>query len=254
MPQQDMRKVLLEIVKGHGGRGTHCQTNTILKEAAERLGIPKQDEDRVYALLTAWYDLFRTGILAWGYNLDNSGPPWCHCTERGRAALKSLSHDPSNPDGYSANLKALMAPNPVAMSYAEEALMTYNHGCNKATAVLVGCAAESMLLQVRDALCQKLTRDGTSPIPRDLKDWRPKKVLGAVKTQLEKYKTDMPSALNEAVEAHWSGLTHQIRVARNDAGHPKSVDPVTPDTVHANLLMLPVLAKLVADLLEWMRP
>ncbi len=35
---------------------------------------------------------------------------------------------------------------------------------------------------------------------------------------------------------------------RNDASHFQSIDPVTPESVHAALLIFPDLAKLVADL------
>ncbi len=43
-----------------------------------------------------------------------------------------------------------------------------------------------------------------------------------------------------------SGLAEQIRKVRNDAGHPEGIDPVTPEVVHAALLIFPELAKLVA--------
>jgi hypothetical protein len=38
---------------------------------------------------------------------------------------------------------------------------------------------------------------------------------------------------------------------RNDTGHPESIDPVTPESVHAALLIFPELAKLVANLETW---
>jgi hypothetical protein len=34
-------------------------------------------------------------------------------------------------------------------------------------------------------------------------------------------------------------------------GHPVSVDPVTPDTVHASLLIFPELATLAEALFQW---
>ncbi len=38
---------------------------------------------------------------------------------------------------------------------------------------------------------------------------------------------------------------------RNEAGHPSSIDPVTPDTVHASLLVFPELARLAKGLTDW---
>jgi hypothetical protein len=57
--------------------------------------------------------------------------------------------------------------------------------------------------------------------------------------------------LRAKFDAHWGALTHEIRTTRNDAGHPTSVDPVTPDSVHASLLLFPVLVALCDDLIRW---
>jgi hypothetical protein len=46
-------------------------------------------------------------------------------------------------------------------------------------------------------------------------------------------------------------LTHEIRTTRNEAGHPTSIDPVTPESVHASLLLFPVLASLAGEFLKW---
>jgi hypothetical protein len=40
-------------------------------------------------------------------------------------------------------------------------------------------------------------------------------------------------------------------VKRNNASHSESIDPVTPEAVHAALLIFPELAKLVPDLETW---
>lgn len=40
---------------------------------------------------------------------------------------------------------------------------------------------------------------------------------------------------------------------RNDAGHPNEVTPVTPESVHAALLIFPQLAGLAAQLRAWVR-
>jgi len=62
-------------------------------------------------------------------------------------------------------------------------------------------------------------------------------------------KTD--AALRDRFDMYWSGFAGQLRSVRNDAGHPVSVDPVTPDTVHASLLIFPELASLAEALFRW---
>lgn len=62
----------------------------------------------------------------------------------------------------------------------------------------------------------------------------------------------MPLGLKEAFESYWSASTQQIRAARNDVGHPADIEPVTPETVQASLLIFPELAKLAIDLRNWL--
>src|SRR5690348_9401988 len=54
-----------------------AQETVVLRKAAEELGIG-DDLERQQRLLTAWQDLFRTGQLSWGYNVDNPSAPFFH--------------------------------------------------------------------------------------------------------------------------------------------------------------------------------
>jgi len=92
----EIRKALLEVIEEYSGKGPgYFQQNPILNEAAKKLDI-RGDEDMERALLTAWYDQFSEGHLAWGHNLDNPGPPHCHITDKGRETLSNISRDPAN--------------------------------------------------------------------------------------------------------------------------------------------------------------
>lgn len=139
---------------------------------------------------------------------------------------------------------------PITESYIGEALQTFNSGCYKATAVMVGAAAESIVLDIRDSLVSKLNI-AKNPVPKDLIDWRISRVLKSVETVIKSKKSDVPQTLFERFDANWSAFTHQIRTARNDAGHPSNVDPVTPEDVHASLLIFPQLASLAVELKDW---
>ena len=87
--------------------------------------------------------------------------------------------------------------------------------------------------------------------PRDLEDWRIKRTLAGIETVIKQRKQGIPVPLFESFEAYWPAFTHQIRTARNDSGHPSSISPVTPDNVHASLLIFPELARLVDSLINW---
>ena len=248
MDGRQLRQTVLDVVRELAERHSHLQSASVLQEAARRLSIRGVQQEQ--ALLAFFGDLFRIGYLAWGFNLSNPAPPFCHITDLGRSALATFSRDPSNPDGYLANLHSSGNLNPVAGSYIREALATYLAGCFKATAVMVGAAAESVILGLRDAVGSRLDSLGR-PRPPDLDDWRIKRVLDSLETLLIAQKPAMPRPLFEAFESCWPAFTQQIRVARNAAGHPSSIEPVEEPRVQASLLIFPELVKLETELENW---
>lgn len=246
---QSIRKVLLDVINelGKNAQG-NFQSNSVLREASRRLSLCGLEYEQ--ALLTYWYDLFRTGHLSWGYNLSNPEAPFCHLTDQGRRTLENLSRDPANPDGYLAHIYKLGALNSIAESYIKEALKTYNSDCFKAAAVMVGVAAESLILELRDEFINKMNSFEKSPL-KDLEDWRIKRVLDAFKAELDNHKSDMPKQLFEATESYWPAFTYQVRTTRNEAGHPNNIETVTSEAVHASLLIFPELVKLAGELKSW---
>lgn len=153
-PALSIREVRLDTIKKEPkstGGGPPTRTS-VLQAAAQALGF-QHDQSKEEALLTEWGELFRTGFLAWGKNLNSPDPPWFHLTERGRKVLESLTRDPSNPAGYLRHLASLGELNPVAHSYVTEGLECYVAGLFKASAVMVGAAAESLILGLRERRC-----------------------------------------------------------------------------------------------------
>jgi hypothetical protein len=171
-------------------------------------------------------------------------------TSAGRRLLERFTRDPGNPVGYRAHLYSVATVNDVARSYLEEGVDCYVSGLYKASAVMVGAAAESLILELRDSLAAKL-HALASKLPKDLDDWRVKRVLDAMHGFFSNHKSSLPSELKDEFEVYWAAFAQQIRAVRNEAGHPSNVDPVTPDTVHASLLVFPELAKLLNKLVKW---
>ena len=246
-----IREAILDVAKEFEPQGPgQLQQGPILHEVRSRLGVPVDDLAIQQAILTKWGDLFLEGHVSWGYDFDNPNPPFLHLTARGRATLSSLSRDPANPDGYLAGLSQDVTLNPIADSYIREALLTYNASCYKSAAVMTGAAMESVALEMRDALVQRLQNHGR-PVPGDMNTWMIKRVLDSMKSELDMHVQSMDRGLRESYFAYWPAFTQQIRVARNDAGHPASVDPVSPDTVQASLLIFPEVTKLAYALRDW---
>lgn len=111
---------------------------------------------------------------------------------------------------------------------------------------MVGASAESVILCLLDTTVAKLTSLG-KPVPKPTEDWRIKTVSYALRIFFDAQKPSFNRSLRKPFEAYWSAFAQQIRASRNDAGHPTSVDPVTPDTVHASLLIYPELVRLANE-------
>jgi hypothetical protein len=126
MDGNQIRKTLLEVVDDLSKRpSTHLQSSWILQEAITKLSLPRSIEYQ-RALLACLHDLFRLGYLAWCADLLNSAPPFCHVTEQGRKTLASIILDPANPDGYLQYSQSKHSLSPIAQTYVNEALSTYN--------------------------------------------------------------------------------------------------------------------------------
>ena len=248
----DIRAVILQVIQEQTPKsptGSQLNQNPVLEETKRRLGITNNRE-KEQAILTTWHDLFRTGYLAWGLDITNPEPPFFHVTDSGRRAIASLSRDPGNPAGYLRHLSSIATLNPIANSYLMEGLDCYVAGLYKASAVMIGGATESVILELRDVTVQKLSEQ-SKPVPKNMNDWRIKTVSDALHNFLDTNKKQFAADLRDEFEAYWSAFAQQIRTVRNDAGHPTSVDPVTSDSVHASLLIFPELAKLSAKLMKW---
>jgi hypothetical protein len=207
-----------------------------------------------WAILDAWHGLYRSGLVTWGTTLIQNLPfeESAHLTEYGQKAIADVSRDPSNRAGYLAVLDSLIQRTAIAWAYAEEAVSSYNAGLNRATAVLIGAASESLVLELRDALVARRAKLQRSAIQK-LVDWRIKTVLDAMNEEILRVaKATMTQDLRERFTSHWPALTGQIRRTRNEAGHPESVAPVTRDIVHAALLTFPEVARLAKDLGAWL--
>jgi len=254
MDHGQIRPTILEVIQTLSAEKDRLLTSVAIIHDVSKKLMPdrpfKLDEER--AILANLHDLFRIGHLSWGANLGNAQPPWCHVTAQGQRALANLSRDPSNPTGYLSSLKSKVTLNPIAESYIIEALATYNSGSFKASGVMVGVAAECVVLELRDALSEKLDLLGKIKQSR-LSDWRVKIVLDGIEGYLTNRKLDIPKPLYDRFESHWPSFMQQIRSVRNESGHPISIEPASIDAVHASLLIFPELAVLAKDLKEWIK-
>lgn len=80
MPVADMKQTLLDVARKAIEKGPgYAQDGVVLRDAAEILRPSSLKEQQ--ELLTQWHELFRTGELAWGYDIDNPNAPFFHLVE-----------------------------------------------------------------------------------------------------------------------------------------------------------------------------
>jgi hypothetical protein len=81
-----LKEKVLAAARSCATRGAgYSQQRPVLDEVASEFGggmFARLDLDLQQAILTCWHDLFRDGILSWGYDLDNPGPPFYHIPDR----------------------------------------------------------------------------------------------------------------------------------------------------------------------------
>ncbi len=253
MKPEEIQQELVEIIDGLSkGDGSASLSGVIqrFQERAQRRGqshVPPGDQRLV---LQAYYELHRTGALCWGLDFTNLGGTHAHVTLHGRKVLEHATRDPSNQAGYKRAIDPFVPVGTTARSYVDEALVTFATGCEKATAVMIGAAAEALLLELRDELVVQMKAKGKA-VPKALEAWQAKTVHDAVREDLEKHRKSMPRDLSESFDVQLGLGASLLRISRNDAGHPKSIDPVTRDDVHGNLLLFHSYAKWMRELREW---
>lgn len=81
-----LKQTVLGVAREYARRGPRfSQQRPVLDEVASKAGgslwtsleLPVQQ-----VILTCWHDLFREGVLSWGYDLDTPESPFFHIPER----------------------------------------------------------------------------------------------------------------------------------------------------------------------------
>jgi len=214
------------------------------------------DHEAEGAILAEWQAMFTSGLLIWGAHFRQSEPPFFHISKIGQSVIAELSRDPYNKNGYLANIDAHSNISAITRSYLVESLECYSFNQYKASAVLLGAASERCVLDLRGAVRDQLSKRN-DPVPKSLSSQQIKTILSGLQKYFEGNKKEIVKnnvgghELYSEFEAHWPSFTQQIRIVRNDVGHPNSIVPVSRETVRANFLIFPAVAKMSTDLVEW---
>lgn len=197
------------------------------------------------AMLTYWWDLARVGgvVLVGGGEAPARGFPSFVLTDFGRALLNEKDVSPHDREGYMAALRAIPSVDAIALTYAEEAVGAWHAQLHRASAVMLGCACERLVLLVADAVRGNAD---LSPYAADLaKMFAPSKKAGASTTRvpgISEVFTRVRAAVHvvggEEFDRTVTSVFEHARTLRNDAGHPTG-RAVTKQEALAGLVLFP---------------
>ena len=191
------------------------------------------------------------GVHAPGRSMQHPNLPYLRVTEYGQKCFDAGELTAHDPDDYLRRLKtACPTMDEITLLYTGEALDTFRVGKHLASAVMIGVAAENMLLRLvaavqvalntpqRQAQFEKNTKTKSAKTQHD----EALKMLGSA---------PLPPELGYVLTQHIEGIYDLIRRTRNGAGHPTG-KRLERDETHALLLLFPTYCKTVHDLIDWL--
>lgn len=254
MSHDEIREIVLDELRKSLPRktaGTKISYRELVRAACQRAEATQRGPGD-HVVVEVFDRLLNEGILVRGFDRNNLGFEYIAISTLGLEVIGDLDRDPANAPGYLRELAAALSPETIAYAYAEESVRALQANCLRASAVLIGAASESLVLEVRDDVVAALTRAAKAPTKKDpLLDWRTKPVIGAVEAAVRASKTTMPRALEELIDTRWGNLLHHVRLARNEAGHPASLKALDRDDARANLILFVGIARMTRQLRGW---
>lgn len=172
------------------------------------------------------WQFFIQGVITIGKDAPNPAPPWFRLTRHGKKVLEAERFIPHDPTGYLDEVTqvAKSVVGQAALAYLEEALRCFTSGCHVASVLLLGIAAEAVLLKLFEDAGKGLG-DNKERKKFEKAKWIKQKHDWLVK----KYSSIPPGArktqLPESLDVTLSALYDLIRRQRNDLGHPREQPP-----------------------------
>jgi hypothetical protein len=180
--------------------------------------------------------------------------PDLHITDYGRKCLRATEIIPEDPDNYLKGISgSTAAVDSTTLLYVGEALSSFRHRNYLSTAVMVGVAAESVLLKMVGAITAALpTAARKEKFSKQTDTIKTKQIHDAVVNCLRSSQTPFPPDLQDVWEGDIDGIFDIIRRTRNDSGHPKG-RRVEQDEARALLVMFTPYSKSAHVLIEWLK-
>ena len=234
---------------------SNYQRGVVVMGAPAGSGLPPQEQSRLRMLVQeAMWDLIVKRVLVIGMNEPNAEWPFYRLSERGFEAVKKGAPQPYDPDGFLKHFHATVGTvDPVVGAYVAEAIQTFNTGCLRASAVMLGGASEKLILLLCDAF-EKAISDPAKKA-KFVKDsaakWAITHKYAVLKDRFDRMVAakKLPHQHAETVGSELPSGFELLRRSRNVGGHPEVPGNVDEDTAFLNLRAFTEYASRVTQLI-----
>lgn len=239
------------------------QVASDVQSAAEHSGIvEKGTAIPPYQSLTPWiedqvreviWELAFQGVVVPGIdNGHQASLPWFKVTEWGKRCLEKGEYLPHDAGLFMERMRKEFPTLDTAIAlYLTESLKCFRGATFVASAVMVGVAAEQMMLVLRKAVYDALSSPEKKKRFDDDAQGQIKRVYDAVWKRLDPVREQMPERLRESVGVELAGVFELVRKTRNEAGHPTGRS-IEREEAEALLLLFPTYAKTVYAVIGWL--
>jgi hypothetical protein len=187
---------------------------------------------------------------------SNEGWPWLALTEHGRRVVAERKPVPYDPDGYLARLRRA-GIHVTIERYLQEAVGTFRTGNYLASAVMLGAAAEWLIIELCEAIAESFANvSEKNQFNGDKRagSWKISLKTRAVNEWFKQKKAQLPVEWQRPEQTELiDKIAGLIRSRRNDAGHPQN--PPTEyshEEAYALLMVFPDFCEKLYELKAWL--
>lgn len=212
--------------------------------------MPMKDREKTREIIN---DLVVEGIIGWGIDERNPGPPFLKVTRYGQECLSHTGPQPYDPDGYLKYLKSEI-PNvdDTILMYITESLSAYLRGLTLSSTVMLGGASEKAFLLLLESFTNSIT-DPTKKAQFEKNTEGPiKKKFDEFRNKIIPIRKTLPKPLSDDLEIQLDGIFNFIRTCRNDVGHPTG-RKIERSLAYANLRLFVPYCKRIYELIDYFK-
>lgn len=200
------------------------------------------------------WDLLVERVVTPGFDASNVNLPFFRLTEFGKDYISQSAPHYYDPQGYMEFLKNIVQNlDSVIEQYVFESLNCYRRQLFFASAVMIGAAAEKVILLLLQAITDSMSNPSKKRKAVQLLD-RPNlpEIFDTIRKTIDpliKAKI-IPYSVHQGCTEHLMSLFEMIRVQRNDAIHPIT-GQVDRTKVFLSLQTIPTALESINRLIEW---